>query len=63
MDEVSDLLTVQASLRVLQEGEIVPVGSEKTLHVDVRLIAASNRDFSTQISGGRFRSTFYYRPA
>ncbi len=63
MDEVTDLpLTVQASLlRVLQEKEIVRVGGEKAIGVNVRLIAASNKDFKELIPGGRFRLDLYYR--
>jgi transcriptional regulator with PAS, ATPase and Fis domain len=63
MDEVTDLpLTVQASLlRVLQEREIVRVGGEKTIGVNVRLIAASNKDFQGLIPAGRFRLDLYYR--
>src|SRR5204863_296066 len=63
MDEVTDLpLTVQASLlRVLQEKEIVRVGGEKTIGVNVRLVAASNKDFKELIPAGRFRLDLYYR--
>src|SRR5215831_6091705 len=63
MDEVTDLpLSVQASLlRVLQEKEIVRVGGEKTIGVNVRLIAASNKDFKELIPAGRFRLDLYYR--
>jgi transcriptional regulator with GAF, ATPase, and Fis domain len=63
MDEVTDLpITVQASLlRVLQEKEIVRVGGEKSIGVDVRLIAASNKDFRELIPAGRFRLDLYYR--
>jgi len=63
MDEVTDLpLAVQASLlRVLQEKEIVRVGGEKAIGVNVRLIAASNKDFKELIPGGRFRLDLYYR--
>jgi DNA-binding NtrC family response regulator/predicted TIM-barrel enzyme len=63
MDEVTDLpVTVQASLlRVLQEKEIVRVGGEKTIGVNVRLIAASNKDFRQIIPAGRFRLDLYYR--
>lgn len=63
MDEVVDLpLSVQASLlRVLQEREIVRVGSQRTIPVDVRLVAASNKDVSRLIEEGRFRLDLYYR--
>jgi two-component system response regulator HydG len=63
MDEVTDLpLSVQASLlRVLQEKEIVRVGGEKAIGVNVRLIAASNKDFKELIPAGRFRLDLYYR--
>jgi len=63
MDEVTDLpLAVQASLlRVLQEKEIVRVGGEKAIGVNVRLIAASNKDFKELIPAGRFRLDLYYR--
>ena len=63
MDEVSDLpLSVQASLlRVLQENEIVRVGSQRTIPVDVRVIAASNRDFAQLIQAQHFRLDLYYR--
>jgi len=63
MDEVADLPpSVQASLlRVLQEREIVRVGGEKTIGVNVRLVAATNRDFRDLIPAGRFRLDLYYR--
>lgn len=63
MDEVTDLPpSVQASLlRVLQEREIVRVGGETTLPVDVRLIASTNRDVSELIRERRFRLDLYYR--
>ena len=63
LDEVGDMsLTMQAKLlRVLQEGELSPLGSEETLKVDVRIVAATNRDLKVMVQQGSFRQDLYYR--
>jgi len=63
LDEIGDMaLGVQAKiLRALQEGEVTPLGSHKTVKVDVRVVAATHRDLVAAVRDGSFREDLYYR--
>ena len=63
LDEIGDMSarTQAKVLRVLQSGEVEPVGAQKTVVVDVRVIAATNRDLEEAIEAGEFREDLYYR--
>ncbi|UCD80415.1 MAG: nitric oxide reductase transcriptional regulator NorR [Desulfobacterales bacterium] len=63
LDEIGELpLSIQAKLlRAIQKGEIQRVGSDKTIYVNVRLLAATNRNLEQEVAAGRFRADLYHR--
>jgi anaerobic nitric oxide reductase transcription regulator len=63
LDEIGELpLTIQPKLlRAIQEGEIQRVGSDKTINVNVRLLAATNRNLEVEVEQGKFRSDLFHR--
>jgi len=63
LDEIGDMtLSAQAKvLRVLQTGELVRVGGERTFKIDTRVIAATNKDLSREVAAGRFREDLFFR--
>ncbi len=63
LDEIGDMpLTMQAKLlRTLENGEVIPVGSNDTVHLDIRFVAATNHDLSDLVREGKFRDDLFYR--
>ena len=63
MDEISEMpLSLQAKLlRVLQEKKVTPIGGQRDIDVDVRVIATTNRDMITEVKEKKFREDLYYR--
>ncbi|MEE2777946.1 MAG: sigma-54 dependent transcriptional regulator [Acidobacteriota bacterium] len=63
LDEIGDMSprTQAKVLRVLQDGEVEPVGASQSAHVDVRVVAATHRNLVEEIEAGRFREDLYYR--
>lgn len=63
LDEIGDMpLELQASLlRALESGKITPLGSDKEIQVNFRLVAATNKDLATEVAAGRFRQDLFYR--
>jgi len=63
LDEIGEMpITTQVKiLRVLQEREFEPVGGTRTIQVDIRIIAATNKNLETEIAAGRFREDLFYR--